>query len=105
MIKQETDVIAKYFDSCVFKPTTMMEALTVPWPENVEELIFASHSSIITKKLLMKELDLQEPEEDNKEEEEEDEEEENQEITENGVASKVSLANSAANLYAYMGRI
>ena len=64
MIKLETAVVARFFDNCVFKPSTMMEALTIPWPEGVDEMLFASNSSIVTKQLVLQELNLEEENQD-----------------------------------------
>lgn len=52
MIKNNSDVICKFFDSCFYESIVQEECLIVYWPQNTEEFTFASTTSFITQKSL-----------------------------------------------------
>lgn len=56
MIRQSTDMIVKFFDNCIYKPQLMRTPIIVPWPNDLEEHIFASHTSLISQSILVEEL-------------------------------------------------
>jgi hypothetical protein len=56
MIHQSTDLIVKFFSSCTFKSPLMQEAKLIPWPENLDEYVFACHTSLISPQIMIDEL-------------------------------------------------
>ena len=48
MIAQSTDMITKFLSSCVYKSPLMIEAKLIPWPDELDEFVFASHTSLIS---------------------------------------------------------
>lgn len=57
MIRESSDMILKYFGSALYQPVLMQEPQIVNWPEDLNEHIFTSHTSIVTQQMLHDELD------------------------------------------------
>jgi hypothetical protein len=61
IIRQDTLVVERFIENCIFQPITMRQQMIVPC--STETFIFASHTSMITLDMLMQELnDDYEPE-------------------------------------------
>jgi len=56
--KAENECFLNFFDKITFRPLLMEQTLMVPWQKDSEdEFVFSSHTSIISKELLMKEME------------------------------------------------
>jgi len=49
MIKNGTYMHHAFFETTMFKPMMMQPALIVQWPEEFDDYVFASNSSLVTK--------------------------------------------------------
>lgn len=56
MLQQETDIVAKFFNSCIFQAESMKSPMVIPWVEDTAEVIFACHTSIITDEIIKKHI-------------------------------------------------
>ena len=56
MIKQQSVVIYNFFNVTMYKPVLIEEAMTIVWPDETDEVIFASHSTLISANFLEKVL-------------------------------------------------
>ena len=52
LIKQQSVVIYNFFNVTVYKPVLIDEAMTIVWPDDTNEVIFASHSTLISNNFL-----------------------------------------------------
>ena len=52
MISSDEPLIQNFFDSCIFKPVLIEDALMVQWPTDEDEFIYAAPSSLITEESL-----------------------------------------------------
>lgn len=52
MLSQETDIVVKFMNNAIYQAETMKDPLTVPWEEGKEQLMFACHTSIITREII-----------------------------------------------------
>lgn len=57
MILSGSDLITKFFNTCTYQPATMTKNIRVPWPQHLKEVIFASHSALISEPMLIEEID------------------------------------------------
>ena len=48
MIKQGSDMIWKFFNTCSYKPVLCTTPVVVYWPQDCDEFVFASPTSLIT---------------------------------------------------------
>ena len=53
MINHGSEIIVKFFDTCTFQPLLMQQPLIVPWPQDLDELVFATGSSLINPDFLI----------------------------------------------------
>ena len=56
MIANSTDMIVKFLSTCSYKSPLMLEAKLIPWPDELEEYVFASHTSMISPQIMIDEL-------------------------------------------------
>jgi hypothetical protein len=57
MIQSPSNFIKNFFDMMVCRPMIMQQEVSIPWPENLDEHIFPSITSLVNqKKTLIKEL-------------------------------------------------
>ena len=56
MINEGTDMICKFFASAMYQPEMMKQALIIPWPSEMQEHIFTTHTSFLTENMLNNEL-------------------------------------------------
>lgn len=56
MICQSTDMIVKFLSTCTYKSPLMEEAKLIPWPDDLDEYVFACHTSIISPQIMIDEL-------------------------------------------------
>ena len=52
MINMGTDMIVKFFSTCIYRSPLMLKAKLIEWPGDRDEFIFASHTSLISKELI-----------------------------------------------------
>ena len=46
----------EFFETCIFQPPQMQIQQFIPWGDDMEEFVFASHTSIISTQLLYEKL-------------------------------------------------
>ena len=57
MIQSPSNFIKNFFDMLVCRPLIMQQEVSIPWPENLDEFIFPSTTSLVNhKKTLIREL-------------------------------------------------
>jgi hypothetical protein len=56
MINDANDTVLKFYDGAVYKPPLLQHAMIIPWPENLNEFVFCSKTSILSQTLLIQEL-------------------------------------------------
>jgi len=56
MITQSTDMIVKFLSTCSYRSPLMEEAKLIPWPDELDEYVFASHTSLISPQIMIDEL-------------------------------------------------
>jgi hypothetical protein len=56
MIGSSNRIINNFFNSATYKPPLMKFTLNIPWPENQNEYVFASPTSLITEDSLNEQL-------------------------------------------------
>ena len=44
----------KFFDNCIYTPKLMLVPLIISWPDDLDELVFSNHTSIIDEETLNK---------------------------------------------------
>ena len=49
MIKNDSDFVLNYFNKSMFKPVLLQEPIDVLWPQDQEDFIFTSRTSLITR--------------------------------------------------------
>ena len=49
-------MIVKFLSTCSYKSPLMLEAKLIPWPDELEEYVFASHTSMISPQIMIDEL-------------------------------------------------
>lgn len=70
MLAHESDGVLGFFEQAVYVSPAMREPLLVQWPEDIEDYVFASNTSIITAATLTHELwGTEDPREEEEEEE------------------------------------
>ena len=53
ILAHESEYIYGFFDSAFFKPLQMRLPIFVPWESDDQDLIFASHTSIMSPNLIL----------------------------------------------------
>ena len=53
ILTPDSTIIAQFFECCHFKPLCIQEAIILHWPENQQEIIFASPTTMIDKEFLV----------------------------------------------------
>lgn len=48
MIDEVNDTILNFYNSAIYKPPLMQEAMIIPWPDDLNEFVFCSKTSIIS---------------------------------------------------------
>lgn len=56
MILQGSEIMSKFFNSCNYQPETLRANIRIPWPYELQETIFASHTVLITEDILINEI-------------------------------------------------
>lgn len=56
MVLARSEIIYKYFDTCLYQPFTMAFDHRIPWPHDLKEVTFASHTVLISEDMLLKEI-------------------------------------------------
>ena len=56
MIDNTNDTVLNFYNSAIYKPPLMQEAMIIPWPDDLNELIFASRSSLINSDFLIRKI-------------------------------------------------
>jgi hypothetical protein len=52
----QSEIFQQFLNNITFKPALMEKANIIPWPEDLQEFIFASHTSIISDEVLLEAL-------------------------------------------------
>jgi len=57
MIKSPSNFIKNFFDLLICQPLIMQQEVSIPWPENLDEFVFPSTTSLVNhKKTMVREL-------------------------------------------------
>lgn len=48
MINNANDTILVFYNNAIYKPPLMQEAMIIPWPNDLEEFVFCSNTSIMS---------------------------------------------------------
>jgi hypothetical protein len=57
MIKSPSNFIKNFFDLMICQPLIMQQEVSIPWPDNLDEFVFPSTTSLVNhKKTLIREL-------------------------------------------------
>jgi len=48
MIKNVNETILGFYNNAVYKPPLMQEAMIIPWPNDLDEFVFCSNTSIMS---------------------------------------------------------
>ena len=56
MVLSGSDLITKYYNTCTYQPETLKGEIRVPWPHDLKELIFPSHTVLIQEDRLLLEI-------------------------------------------------
>lgn len=59
IVSHDSDMVIEFFDKSIYQPPQMQIEQFVPWSDELGEegLIFASHTSIISRELLLEKLE------------------------------------------------
>lgn len=59
IVSHDSDMVIEFFDHALYQPPQMQIEQFVPWSDDLSEegLIFASHTSIISRELLLEKLE------------------------------------------------
>ena len=52
MINMNTDMVVKFFSTCIYRSPLMLKPKLIEWPGKKDEFIFASHTSLISRELI-----------------------------------------------------
>ena len=56
VLSHESESVINFFEECIFKPPQMQIEQFLPWNDDMDEFVFPSHTSVISKRLLIDEL-------------------------------------------------
>lgn len=51
-------IIFNYLDKLFVQPVTVGEGATIPWEDNLSEIVFSSHTSLITENIILEHTGL-----------------------------------------------
>lgn len=60
LVSYDCDIGFKFLDSLHIIPITVYEGLTLPWRSDMQELIFPCHTSLVTRKIILEEAEVDE---------------------------------------------
>jgi hypothetical protein len=56
MITESNDTTLNFYNSAIYKPPLMQEAMIIPWPNDLEDFVFTSNTSIMSQTFLINAL-------------------------------------------------
>lgn len=56
VFSHESDSVINFFEQNVFKPPQMQQEFFLPWQDDLDAFVFPSHTSVISRHLLIDEL-------------------------------------------------
>jgi hypothetical protein len=59
VLSHESESVINFFEECIFKPPQMQIEQFLPWNDDMDEFVFPSHTSVMSRKLLIDELGKQ----------------------------------------------
>jgi len=48
MIDEANQTILNFYNNAIYKPPLMQHAIIIPWPDDVDEFVFCSKTSILS---------------------------------------------------------
>lgn len=56
ILSHESENVINYFEAAIFQPPQMQMEQFIPWNDDLDEFVFPSHTSVISRDLLVGEL-------------------------------------------------
>jgi hypothetical protein len=53
MIDNTNDTVLNFYNSAIYKPPLMQEAMIIPWPDDLNEFVFCSKTSLMSHTLII----------------------------------------------------